>query len=190
MPRTNGPVLPTTFNGTVAALQKDFVDRLQGVVTTVTSTEPNLAPLMGERLRSIEDSMVASIAGIRQQISGGMVQVVVAPSAVGVPPHIMDPASAAAAPSAAAAVAGPWKIWKHTDGGFKNVPPGFILPGRGNSVQQCFRLWMLGDPSTGIRPYRALSTKDFGTYEVAPTGRKLNRTAMTRRYCEWKKLFE
>lgn len=89
-----------------------------------------------------------------------------------------------------AEVTGPWKVWKHPDGGFKNVPPGFILPGRGNSVGQCFRLWMLGDPANGIRPFRALSTKDFGTFEASSTGRKLNRTAMTRRYCEWKKLFE
>eukprot|EP00036_Acanthoecidae_sp_10tr_P006538 CAMPEP_0182937040 /NCGR_PEP_ID=MMETSP0105_2-20130417/41287_1 /TAXON_ID=81532 ORGANISM="Acanthoeca-like sp., Strain 10tr" /NCGR_SAMPLE_ID=MMETSP0105_2 /ASSEMBLY_ACC=CAM_ASM_000205 /LENGTH=130 /DNA_ID=CAMNT_0025076203 /DNA_START=88 /DNA_END=477 /DNA_ORIENTATION=+ len=60
------------------------------------------------------------------------------------------------------------RTWKHTDGSYKSVPPGFKLPGRGNPVAVCWPLWLKGNVALGIRPYRDLTSSDFGIFKMTP----------------------
>ena len=73
-----------------------------------------------------------------------------------------------------------WTSFYHeSDSTFKNVPPSFKLPGRGNNAELCWRLWWCGHRQNKINPYRLLRQTDFGL--LAAADKSLTATNQNRR---------
>jgi len=167
---------PSSTHDVLASLQKTFIDGVRDVAlsTTASGSSAVLLEVTGE-LGRVGASVQRELKKIQVQVEKDAAAKSSLPVAMPVPVPV--PAAAAAAASAAsAAIVSPapvgaigsadgikYQTWEHPDGHSRSVPPGFELPGRGNTVAMCFRMWFLGDEKERIRPFRDLTTRDFGT---------------------------